>query len=118
MVWLCVPFCHLQDARQVNCVASGAPLSASRAGAGTANANRFEPARLDIHQSDEIRRRQHVGIVGDVGAFDRDLAGFGQQPAHFVLVLVHALLVAGTVGMLTFWKKRSGGDESPDDTPS
>ncbi len=28
---LCVPFCHLQDARHVNFVASGAPFSASRA---------------------------------------------------------------------------------------
>ena len=28
-----------------------------------------------------------------------------------------ALLVAGTVGALTFWKKRSGG-ESPNDTSS
>src|SRR5215203_1502642 len=30
-VLLCVPFCHLQDARHVNCVASGAPFNASRA---------------------------------------------------------------------------------------
>lgn len=30
-----------------------------------------------------------------------------------------ALLVAGTVGALTFWKKRSGGDDAPSsDTPS
>ena len=29
-----------------------------------------------------------------------------------------ALLIAGTVGVLTFWKKRSGGDESPSDTSS
>ena len=31
VAWLWVPFSHLQDARQVNFVASGAPLSASRA---------------------------------------------------------------------------------------
>ena len=30
-VLLCVPFCHLQDARHVNFAASGAPFSASRA---------------------------------------------------------------------------------------
>jgi hypothetical protein len=29
-----------------------------------------------------------------------------------------ALLIAGTVGVLTFWKKRSGDDESPSDTSS
>ena len=28
---LCVPFCHLQEARQVNFAASGAPFRASRA---------------------------------------------------------------------------------------
>ena len=28
---LCVPVCHLQDARHVNCAASGAPFNTSRA---------------------------------------------------------------------------------------
>ena len=28
-----------------------------------------------------------------------------------------ALLVATTVGVLTFWKKRSGGSDEPDDAP-
>ena len=31
LVVLCTPFCHLEDARQVNCAASGAPFSTSRA---------------------------------------------------------------------------------------
>lgn len=31
LVWLCVPLCHLQDARHVNLAASGAPFSTSRA---------------------------------------------------------------------------------------
>src|SRR5262245_17474639 len=39
-VRLWVPFCHLQDARQVNFAASGAPFSASRA---SSNACTFTP---------------------------------------------------------------------------
>ena len=39
-VWLCVPFCHLQDARHVNFAASGAPFSASRA---ASNASTLTP---------------------------------------------------------------------------
>ena len=31
LIWLCTPFCHLADARQVNWAASGAPFSTSRA---------------------------------------------------------------------------------------
>ena len=36
LVWLCVPFCHLQDARHLNYAASGALFSASRAASSAA----------------------------------------------------------------------------------